>query len=389
MSPGPNLSGSRVFGLDVVRATAIWGVLIAHGIPFLYTHLSQIGYLGHLGSVGVDLFFVLSGFLIGGILLRTGETIGTARGLGGFWLRRWIRTLPNYYVFVLVNLAFAVWVRRGPDGFEASVVTVATFTENVFTAPRLLFFPESWTLAVEEWFYLVAPLFLALLVRAGMRFREAYLLVGLLMLVLPSLARISAPDTLSWHGALRLVVVFRVDSIACGFLAAYVAATRPNAWKRLAVPGLAVGFLLSVAAYVSLFVLELETSRYARTLLFTQFNVGFALLLPAASAWRATRETLLVRAVRACALWSYSIYLCNWLYHLLIALFLMERVQASAAFATAAVLGFFVASLATGALAYHLWEKRFTALRNRIPWARSGATAASRLVEDKSDATRA
>ena len=99
---------TRVIGLDILRCCAILGVLVAHGLTFLYPHVPPIpigdwtfllGYLGHGGFYGVELFFVLSGFLIGRILLRTGDRLSEPSELLRFWSRRWFRTLPADLLF--------------------------------------------------------------------------------------------------------------------------------------------------------------------------------------------------------------------------------------------------------------------------------------------------
>src|SRR5690349_1477199 len=85
----------RVFGLDLLRALAILFVVASHGTSLMPKLLHQV--MDHIILDGVSIFFVLSGFLIGGILLRTFERHGvTVRVAIDFWIRRWFRTLPTY-----------------------------------------------------------------------------------------------------------------------------------------------------------------------------------------------------------------------------------------------------------------------------------------------------
>src|SRR5450759_5386369 len=94
----------RVFGLDVLRAAAIMGVVCAHGFVVLYPHLvGVLGIFGHGGFYGVELFFVLSGFLIGQILIREGPALGHAANVAVFYVRRWFRTLPLFFLFLGFN----------------------------------------------------------------------------------------------------------------------------------------------------------------------------------------------------------------------------------------------------------------------------------------------
>src|SRR5436190_15587708 len=93
----------RVYGLDILRAVAILLVVLIHGTALIGE--SPIGMFTYLKIPdGVNLFFVLSGYLIGTILSKhiTTEKF-TLKPLLNFWQRRWFRTLPNYYLFLLIN----------------------------------------------------------------------------------------------------------------------------------------------------------------------------------------------------------------------------------------------------------------------------------------------
>src|SRR5579883_268892 len=96
------MDGARRFGLDVWRALAITLVLVGHASFFFLPLTSKLDAWYGLAFLGVELFFVLSGFLIGGILIAEFRD-GTFR-LRQFWLRRWLRTLPNYFLFLALNI---------------------------------------------------------------------------------------------------------------------------------------------------------------------------------------------------------------------------------------------------------------------------------------------
>src|SRR5690606_10309411 len=96
---------SRVWGLDIMRAIAIMTVLISHSSQFILDGSSSLMY--HSGVAGVEIFFVLSGFLIGGILIKVFQKEYSLNNILNFWKRRWIRTIPNYYLALLINAVIA------------------------------------------------------------------------------------------------------------------------------------------------------------------------------------------------------------------------------------------------------------------------------------------
>ncbi|WP_460801311.1 acyltransferase family protein [Microbacterium sp. GXF6406] len=159
-------SPARFAGLDGLRALAVVLVLVYHLFP---------GSPLHGGFVGVDVFFVISGFLITSLLLRPSRAgaLGSRRRLVDFWRRRARRLLPALAVVVTV-CATAAWVIGGDVlvGMGRQVLGSATFSYNwlaiadgsdyfAATAPEL--FRNFWSLAVEEQFYLVWPLLLPLI----------------------------------------------------------------------------------------------------------------------------------------------------------------------------------------------------------------------------------
>ena len=92
----PDYQG-RVFGLDLMRALAIIFVVMSHG-SMLEKANTDFPWIRLVN--GVELFFVLSGFLIGGILIKNFQKTNSfgIKEIYNFWIRRWFRTLPNYYL---------------------------------------------------------------------------------------------------------------------------------------------------------------------------------------------------------------------------------------------------------------------------------------------------
>lgn len=176
--------------IDGLRSIAVLAVVLYHfGLP---------GLSG--GFVGVDVFFVLSGFLIGGILWS--ELIETGRiRLGAFYLRRIRRLAPAYFVMAAVSFILA-WIVLLPFEFRAfgkALIAATVYLSNVHFYREAGYFDigaedkvllHTWSLAVEEQFYIVLPFALLLL----MRWRRALpvLLAGAAILSLLACVRLTA-----------------------------------------------------------------------------------------------------------------------------------------------------------------------------------------------------
>ncbi len=182
--------------LDGLRSVAVYLVLLFH------TGLAALGG----GFVGVDLFFVLSGFLVTSVILSEVDTTGRL-GLGGFYARRVRRLLPAAVVVVvatsLVFLLVSSVVRRLPmvGDAQSALLYYANwhflgqssdyFAADVEKSPFLHF----WSLAIEEQFYLVFPLLLALVVRFSHKHRQ-----GVLIGLVTTLMALSVGAQLYWAG---------------------------------------------------------------------------------------------------------------------------------------------------------------------------------------------
>ncbi|WP_293891706.1 acyltransferase family protein [Flavobacterium sp.] len=154
-----NNAKPRIFGLDLMRAMAISMVLCSH---ILWIYNPNDGLIRQLfalfGFLGVEFFFVLSGFLIGrilyGIYIKDDYTIKSALH---FLKRRWFRTLPNYFLILIINIIITFTLGYSMPKLGLYFI----FLQNGFYKMST-FFPESWSLSVEEWAYMVLPISLLL-----------------------------------------------------------------------------------------------------------------------------------------------------------------------------------------------------------------------------------
>ncbi|WP_017444354.1 acyltransferase family protein [Gayadomonas joobiniege] len=206
----------RVYRLDLLRAFAIFSVFLAHtvlsyGAP---AHLAPLQF----GGTGVDLFFVLSGWLIGSQLFAEQQKYGDIQVVR-FWIRRWMRTLPAYYavlIFTLLQLSLT------KDGFTIPL-SYFVFLQNYQT--DLPFFAVSWSLSVEEQFYLCIAPIVVFLVRLVKHVRTLILTILLLM---PLVFR-----SLGWYET-DIETHVRWDCCLMGILMAQVYFDFPGLWKKIA-----------------------------------------------------------------------------------------------------------------------------------------------------------
>ncbi len=355
------MSQERVFGLDFLRALAVMLVLVAHA-SFLFLplthHLEAWWMLGHLG---VELFFVLSGFLIGGILAE--QAASPRFSVGGFWTRRWLRTLPNYYLFLILNIVIARWT----DGTWPHAAPNAVFMQN-FLWPQPIFFVESWSLSVEELFYLVAPLLLWICrERISAKWSGTLVVSAIVVLTGLRVIYVIVVDP-TWDLSTRAVAAVRLDAIAYGVLVMLLC-RRSEPLSSGVVRAIAsagtIGLAVAIALYLTL---PKDTDFFARTGLFSLISLSFAAWLPAASTWRASRlPDSMQRVIRRVARWSYALYLSQ-----LTTLRVLEGLGfgSAANFAMCLVQAVLFAALAiaSAAFVYRFFEAPILRLRDR--WTR-------------------
>jgi len=303
----------RSFGPDLIRATAITLVLLSHTFPGGV----QFPILGAVRSCwgvwGVEIFFTLSGYLIGGILINQLHE-GHLNSLGdvfSFWKRRWFRTLPNYYLFLFLTLFGALYdCGRFPNGWEKYL----WFGQALFSKYQG-FYLLAWSLAIEEWFYLLFPLFLLAFAKLLTRHERAILATIIVFLVVPPFLRyLLKLESYEWDIGARLVTLPRLDAIAYGVCLALIKYRHSALWNMLIkcwpIGIMAVAVMFAHASH-TFFVAGFDgTSVGYRVLYFCLISVSIALLFPRIAIMTAP-ENWWATIIRKLSLWSYSIYLSH------------------------------------------------------------------------------
>ncbi|MEW5848409.1 MAG: acyltransferase [Myxococcota bacterium] len=276
-------SSARLAGLDVLRALAIL-LVILHHYRWLPGCPTWLRWFALRGSVGVDVFFVLSGWLVGGQLLRSVRRSGAVPWTS-FWLRRWLRTLPPYYVCLLgLCLLGEVPTTHLP--------ALGLFLQNYLAPSDWLI---SWSLCVEEHFYLLLPVVVFLLVKLGRWRREAvFVLVGALFLLSPVMRAWAQPEMAkgsynAFLGSFYVPTHLRLEGLVLGVALAAAHEWRVAAWRWLEQrAGLcaAVGATMAVLATWNPWVTgwtadgRERMAFFASVPAFTLVSLGVALMIP-------------------------------------------------------------------------------------------------------------
>ncbi len=305
---------SYVPGLDGLRALAVGAVLLYHHHPALLPG----------GFLGVELFFVLSGYLITALLRMEWRTTGSMN-LGAFWLRRARRLLPAVLVLVVASLALgALFLPDQLAQLRGDALAALGYVTNwrlvldarpyfaAFERPSLLL--HLWSLAIEEQFYLLWPIVLAFgLPRLGTRRMLVATLAGATAATL-LMALLHAPE----RDVSR--VYYGTDTRAAALLvgAALALAWPPRqlraiTWYRAA-PWRDLLGLLALAALAMLFTIahEFQPWLYRGGFLLVDLAAAAAILAVARPGARCCRAVLGSAPLRWLGQRSYSIYLWHW-----------------------------------------------------------------------------
>ncbi|HEY4380335.1 MAG TPA: acyltransferase [Acidobacteriaceae bacterium] len=364
-------SRTHIVPVDGVRGLAILAVVLYHGTPGVVNAsgvvLRAVGAVLQMGWLGVDLFFVLSGFLITGILL---DTTSDPHYFRSFYVRRALRILPMYYGVLLL-----LGVLTLPLGIQwhGTVPYFVLYLQNYDAYDHLtlksryvqIHLEHLWSLAIEEQFYLVWPFFVWLLRR-----RDYFFVVPLALVIACPVGRWLYFHPGSLLAPAYLWTPFRADALAWGAIAAWLVRQRAHWVKRASILLMTSGFAVVVAVMLDS---ARRPDRYE--LMFTRFGysaVGalfcgliLGTLVPGSMPERVFRN----RGLRWLGKYSYGIYILHYLFvssYLRVQLYVKD-VSGSK---TLGALAYLLCTVLVGTLAayasYNLYEKWWLRLKDGI-----------------------
>ncbi len=371
---------NRVYGFDIMRGVGILIVVYAHGRSKMHFFPRFNDFVSVIGFWLMDLFFVLSGFLIGMILIKFYEKEKTfnLKTAYNFWIRRWFRTLPNYYL-VLFLTALLWGVMSGNWLFlKLKFLMHALFMQTIVTAPPF-FMMEAWTLCIEEWFYLLFPIllligntvFLSGNAVSSAQIKKNMLVSIVLFFAVPMLLRIylfTQHTSLAWIDMSRMTF-FRLDTIAAGIFMAWVNYYYKGFFEKNR-NLFGILFVILMAIYLIFFYRVLlpdirhQTSIISFTLFFLLSSTASLCLTVYMKEVKMSRPHFFARFITVISLISYSLYI----FHRSIVMYVIDELYQPAT-AVENILMFVVyvvASMLISILCFKYFEHPMTEMREKL-----------------------
>jgi peptidoglycan/LPS O-acetylase OafA/YrhL len=357
---------NRVHSLDVLRGLAVLLVLVRH-LPNADAS-AVLSFVQSIGWTGVDLFFVLSGFLISGLLFTEFDNTGSI-GLKRFWLRRGFKIWPSYFFTYGTAMLLTIAVTGNTQ------LLIERAPNYVFVQNYMDFhvrWTHSWSVAIEEHFYLILPLVLLVLIPSRFQRLPKIILTICVSILMFRIALYFLRD-LPWPN-FYYPTHMRMDSLCFGVLLGYWYQYRRDDFIRAGRkfwPYLSIAPVVLVLAHIY----PVEQSGFSITVGFTIFYLTFGGLVVLARAYPAFGSSGPQRLIAAMGVYSYTIYLAHSVIYELPGIN-SARVLVQSNFGnTGDRFLFFFASIMLGILLSHAIERPFLKLRAKwLPAAPKPAT---------------
>jgi peptidoglycan/LPS O-acetylase OafA/YrhL len=363
------MNTARSNGLDSLRASAILLVFLNH--EAFRSHNSTLLMVQAVGWLGVDLFFVMSGYLIANQVLA-GVNRGEELSLAAFYARRAFRTWPAYWVVLACYFLFPTWMGGNTP---PPLWRFLTFTQN-FDLATGTSFSHAWSLCVEEQFYLVLPLAVLAAVKLGRRRRQLWYALGLLTLLgITARAFLWTRYGPAWKGNVNgyyphiyYSTLCRFDEFLPGIGVAVLRNSYPDIWRRLMARGRLLSALAAVSvslafyvAYARFFDDQIGYLPFMTVFGYSILAFSFAVAVVAALSPSSLISRIRIPGAYRLALWSYSIYLS----HKAVGNILGQVLGPLGINPWMLFVAVAAVSILIGALLYYLVEQPFMRLRDR------------------------
>lgn len=309
---------NKFYGLDHLRALAIILVFFFHYFIVCDGQPKWLPNIASFGWTGVDLFFVLSGFLISSQLfeqIKQGQQVSFKH----FFLKRFLRIIPAFLVTVAIYFYFPFF--REKEALPP-IWKFFTFTQNFgLDVKNYGTFSHCWSLCVEEHFYFLFPIILICLQKFNLFSKSYWLIIGLFIVGFTvrvySFEKLYLPKLndenfwLYWYKYIYYPTYNRIDGLLIGVSIAGLYVFSPNMWGKISKYGnllFITGLFIMTAAY---FICEDQQTLNASTLGFPIIAIGFGFMVLSATCptsflykWNSKVTTLI-------ATLSYAIYLTH------------------------------------------------------------------------------
>ena len=367
----------RIFGLDLIRAFAVLAVVFHHSFGFIRPP-AWLAPWGAMGDMAVEWFFVLSGFLIGGSLLRevTADRFDSLSSVKRFLAKRWLRTLPLYYAFLIYS-----FVSCPKSAAMISQAISSLFLMQNFAWRMSGFYFQSWTLTILELFYLSFTVSLVFSSRWIKNKLLSFLFPLALFVIVPLLLRAiftTLENPVDFDQILRRQVVFRLDAPVAGILMAVLHKECPAVWSRLYRYRWLSLFLLAGLIGYYLAGLPFLFQHHGLQIIFLPLvSMICALSLPFFHSWKES-PFLWGKGVGFVSTLSYSIYLSHvWALAIGASLIIYFAIPPNAYFCIYAI--FYAVVFAVAYLGYIIIERPFLKFRGKNRETVSPASASAAL----------
>lgn len=358
-------------GLDTLRALAIMLVLMYHYMAFV-SGQATFGWLSTAGWIGVDLFFALSGYLVGNQVIRSMQNKECVN-LTYFYSRRILRTWP---LFWLVLAAYFIFPEQMGGKPPPPLWRFLTFTQNLKLQPGTAF-SHAWSLCIEEQFYLLLPLVVVAIERMRRPVCASWVILVALTGSGVSARYVmwlrygleSGGDTEGYFPYIYYSTLCRFDEFLPGVAVALLRNCHPQKWQAINRHGAALFYwglvaiaLASYGAVSHYYIKGLGYPLFMTVFGYSLISASFALLVASALCEASPLSKLRIPGACQLAAWSYAIYLSHKAVYFIVG----KQTKQLSTSTPVQVLVIGMAVLAVGSALHYLVERPTFSLRSRL-----------------------